>query len=108
MPSRNATVAEMLGIGASLLQVATMTRSMSAGDSPLAASALPPAATAMSATDSSGAHHRRLSMPPRRRIHSALVSIRVARSSLVTALSGWYPPSDRMRAPPAGAKDGVA
>ena len=40
MPSRCATTAEAFGIDASALQVATMTRSMSAGDRPLLASAL--------------------------------------------------------------------
>ncbi len=89
MPSRCATTAEALGIGASVLQVATMTRSMSPGDRPLPASALPPASTAMSATVSSGPAYRRLMMPTRLRIHSSLVSTWAARSSLVTTLPGW-------------------
>ncbi len=54
MPSRCATTAEVFGIATSALQVATMTRSMSAGDRPLPASALPLATNAMSATLSSG------------------------------------------------------
>ena len=66
-----------------------MTRSTSAAASPLAASALPPAATAMSTTVSSGPANRRLAMPTRLRIHSSLVSIRAARSSLVTTFAGW-------------------
>ena len=89
MPSLRATVAAVLGICTSGVQVATITRSMSAGDRPLAASALPPAATAMSATVSSGAAIRRLAMPTRLRIHSSLVSTVAASSSLVTTLAGW-------------------
>ncbi len=87
MPRRRATVADTLGIGASGVQVATITRSMSSGDRPLAASALPPAMTAMSARVSSSAI-RRLAMPTRLRIHSSLVSTVAARSSLVTTLAG--------------------
>ena len=89
MPSRCATTAEAFGIDASVLQVATMTRSMSPGDRPLAASALPPATTAMSVTLSSGPAYLRLTMPTRLRIHSSLVSTRAAISSLVTTLPGW-------------------
>ena len=89
MPSRCATTAETFGIDASVLQVATMTRSMSPGDRPLAASALPPAAQAMSATLSSGAAIRRLAMPTRDLIHSSLVSMVWASSSLVTDRAGW-------------------
>ena len=89
MPSRWAATAATFGIDASLLQVATMTRSMSPGDRPLPASALPPATTAMSVTVSSGPAYRRLMMPTRLRIHSSLVSTRAARSSLVTTLPGW-------------------
>ncbi len=88
MPSRDATIADVFGIETSVLQVATMTRSMSAGDRPLPASALPPATTAMSATVSSGPANRRLMMPTRLRIHSSLVSTRAERSSLVTTLAG--------------------
>src|SRR6266853_3354053 len=102
MPSRCATPAETFGIDASVLQVATMTRSISAADRPLPASALPAATTAMSGTLSSGPANRRLTMPTRLRIHSSLVSTRAARSSLVTTLPGWYPPNDRTRAPAAG------
>ena len=99
MPSLRATVAAVFGIGASGVQVATITRSMSAGDRPLAASALPPAATAMSATVSSGPAIRRLAMPTRLRIHSSVVSTVAASSSLVTTRVGWYPPNARIRAP---------
>ena len=88
MPSRCATTAEMFGIDASALQVATMTRSMSPGDRPPPASALAPASKAMSVTLSSAPANRRLTMPTRLRIHSSLVSTRVARSSLVTTLPG--------------------
>jgi hypothetical protein len=89
MPSRCATTADTFGIDASVLHVATMTRSMSPGDRPLAASALPPATNAMSVTVSSGPANLRLTMPTRLRIHSSLVSTRAARSSLVTTLPGW-------------------
>ena len=89
MPSLRATVAAVFGICASGVQVATITRSMSSGDRPLAASALPPAATAMSATVSSGPAIRRLAMPTRLRIHSSVVSTVAASSSLVTTLAGW-------------------
>ncbi len=88
MPRRLATAAAAFGIGASVLQVATMTRSMSDGLTPLPAIALPAAATAMSPTVSSGPAIRRLMMPTRLRIHSSLVSMTSARSSLVTTLSG--------------------
>ena len=89
MPSRLATVAATFGICTSGVQVATMTRSTSAGDSPLAAIALPPACTAMSATVSSGPAILRLAMPTRLRIHSSSVSTVCASSSLVTTLAGW-------------------
>ena len=79
-----------------------MTRSMSAGDRPLPASALPPATTAMSVTLSSGPAIRRLTMPTRLRIHSSVVSTWAARSSLVTTWPGWWPPKDKIRAPAAG------
>ena len=88
MPSRYATTADTFGINASVLQVATMTRSMSPGDRPLPASALAPASKAMSVTVSSGPANRRLTMPTRLRIHSSLVSTCAARSSLVTTLPG--------------------
>ena len=89
MPSLRATVAAVFGIGASGVQVATMIRSMSSEDRPLAARALPPALTAMSATVSSGPAIRRLAMPTRLRIHSSLVSTIVASSSLVRTRAGW-------------------
>src|SRR6478736_6779919 len=65
MPSRCATTAETFGIDASVLQVATMTRSMSPGDRPLPASALAPASKAMSVTVSSGPANRRLALADR-------------------------------------------
>ncbi len=102
MPSRAATVAETFGMSDSVLQVATMTRSMSDKGTPLPATALPAAATAMSATVSSGPAIRRLATPTRLRIHASSVSMTVARSSLVTTLPGWYPPNERIRAPAAG------
>src|SRR6266700_5179782 len=99
MPRRVATMAAVFGIMTSGVQVATVTRSMSAADRPLAASALPPAATAMSATLSSGLASRLLSMPTRLRIHSSLVSTVPARVSLVSTFGGWYPPNARIREP---------
>src|SRR5215467_9656228 len=81
------------------VQVATITRSMSAADRPLAASAFPPAATAMSVTVSSGPASRLLAMPTRLRIHSSLVSTVTASSSLVSTFAGWYPPNARIREP---------
>jgi hypothetical protein len=89
IPSRAATSPAALGIGVGIVQVATITRSMSVGASPLPASAFPPAATAMSGTVSSGLATRRLEIPTRLRIHSSLVSIRAARSALVTTFAGW-------------------
>ena len=99
MPSRVATWAAALGIWLGIVQVATSTRSMSDAPRPLAASALPPAVTAMSTLDSSGPATRRLAMPTRLRIHSSLVSICRARSSLVTTRAGWCSPRARIRAP---------
>src|SRR5262245_3893220 len=99
MPSRRATTAAVFGIITSGVHVATITRSMSSGDSPLPASALPAAATAMSATVSSGPAMRLLAIPTLLRIHSSLVSTVAASSSLVTILAGWYPPNARTRAP---------
>jgi hypothetical protein len=77
-----------LGIGASAVQVATITRSMSAAERPLAASALPPAAVAMSARLSSGPAMRLLTIPTRLRTQASVVSTVAARSSLVTTLAG--------------------
>ena len=88
MPSRWATCGPMPGMGARRLALATMTRSISSGASPLAASALPPAATAISTSVSSSDAHRRSAMPTRLWIHSSLVSITWARSSLVTRRRG--------------------
>src|SRR5258708_29664998 len=51
-------------------------------ESPLPASALPAAATAMSATVSSGPATRLLAIPTRLRIHSSVVSTDAASSSL--------------------------
>ena len=99
MPSRRATMAAVFGIITSGVQVATITRSMSAEERPLPASALPPAAAAMSATVSSGPAIRLLAIPTRLRIHSSLVSMAPASSSLVTTLAGWYPPNARTLAP---------
>jgi hypothetical protein len=101
MPSRAATVAATLGIALSAVEVATITRSMSAGARPLAASALAPAAAAISATVSSGPAILRLAIPTRLRIHSSLVSTVWARSWLLTTLAGWYPPKASIRVPAA-------
>ena len=89
MPSLVATVAATLGMDVSAVQVATITRSMSAADRPLAASALPPAALAMSARLSSGPAIRLLAIPTRLRIHSSVVSTVAASSSLVSTRAGW-------------------
>src|SRR6476660_5890739 len=78
----------MPGIGLRKLALATMTRSMSPVAMPLAAMALPPAATAISTRGSSSLAQRRSAMPTRVWIHSSLVSITWARSAFVTRLRG--------------------
>jgi len=88
MPSLAATRVATFGQRSTEEQVATTTRSMSAAVSPDAASALPAAAVAMSATDSVSAT-RRSAMPTRLRIHSSLVSTTRASSSLVSTRAGW-------------------
>jgi hypothetical protein len=88
MPSWWATCGAMPGIAVGGLVVASSTRSMSVASRPLAASALPPAATDISASVSSGSAHRRSAMPTRPWIHSSLVSIVWASSSLVTRRRG--------------------
>jgi hypothetical protein len=65
-----------------------VTRSMSAALSPEPASAFSAAYVAMSATVSAPAM-RRSAMPTRSLIHASLVSIVLARSSLVTMREGW-------------------
>lgn len=72
-----------------MVQVATTTAPMSDGASPASATALAPASTAMSVSFSSGLATRRLAMPTRSRIHSSEVSMRCARSWLLTTVSGW-------------------
>jgi hypothetical protein len=99
MPSLVATVAATFGMAVSAVQVATTTRSMSAAGRPLAASAFPPAAVAMSARLSSGPAIRLLAIPTRLRIHSSVVSTVAASSSLVTTRAGWWPPKARIRVP---------
>ena len=88
MPSRAATRVATFGQRSIEEQVATTTRSMSAAVSPEPASAFSAAEVAMSATVSASAI-RRSAMPTRSRIHSSLVSIVLARSSLVTTREGW-------------------
>jgi hypothetical protein len=88
MPSRPATWAAMLGQRSIAVNVATVTRSMSAGCRPAAASAFPAAAVARSVTDSVRAMWR-VAMPVRRRIQVSSVSTSLARSSLVSTSSGW-------------------
>ncbi len=61
---------------------------MSPASRPLAAKALPPAATLISTSVSSSAAHRRSAIPTRDWIHSSLVSIISASSSLVTRRRG--------------------
>lgn len=76
------------GDGIVRVALVTITRSTASADSPLAASALPPAAMAISTSVSSGAAQRRSAMPTRVRIHSSVVSIVWDSSSLVTRRRG--------------------
>ncbi len=64
-----------------------------------AALELPPAAVAISTRVSSSSAQRRSAMPTRLWIHSSLVSMTWASSSLVTRRRGRYPPRPRIRAP---------
>lgn len=89
MPSRAATLADMLGERCSAVEVATRTRSMSEACIPAAASALAAACAAISSTGSSGPPTCRVLMPTRLVIHSSLVSTMPARSWLVSTLAGW-------------------
>lgn len=88
MPRRAATRADMLGDRSMAVDVATRTRSMSAGCSPAEARALAAACAASSSTGSSGPPTCRVLMPTRLVIHSSLVSTMAARSSLVRTLAG--------------------
>ncbi len=88
-PSRAATRAAVLGLRPCAVQVATSTRSISAGARPLLASALAAASAAIMSTLSSGPMMWRVRMPTLLRIHSSLVSTILARSSLVSTLVGW-------------------
>jgi hypothetical protein len=78
----------MPGIGTRRLALATTARSISSGERPLAAIALPPAATAISTRVSSSSAQRRSAMPTRLWIHSSLVSIVCASSWFVTRRRG--------------------
>ena len=90
MPKRDANCGAAAGTGVGMVQVATMTRSTSAAETPEFASALLAAATPMSTTVSSGSAKRRDSMPTRERIQASSVSTpRAIRSKLVTTLAGW-------------------
>ena len=88
MPNAAATCVLACGIGASSVQVATITVSTWSGVMPASAMALAAAAAPMLATVSSGAANRRSAMPTRLWIHWSLVSMTWARSSLVTTRSG--------------------
>ena len=79
-----------------------MTVSTSLGAIPASFTARDPASTAMSTSDVPSSAMRRLWMPTRSRIHWSSVSMRWARSSLVTTLSGCALPSPVSRAPGAG------
>ena len=99
MPIRSAVCAAAFGMKLGIVQVATITVSISFGASPASFTARAPASLAMSTSDVPGSAMRRLWMPTRSRIHWSLVSMRWARSSLVTTLSGWTLPRPMMRAP---------
>ncbi|OLT01928.1 hypothetical protein BJF90_29915 [Pseudonocardia sp. CNS-004] len=98
MPIRSAVCAAAFGMGVGMVQVATITVSMSVGAIPASFTARDPASVAMSTSSVPSSAMRRLSMPTRSRIHWSLVSIRWARSSLVTTFSGWLLPSPSSRA----------
>ncbi len=85
---RWATCGPMPGMGWRRLALARTTRSISSGARPLAAMALPPAAVAISTRVSSSSAQRRSAMPTRLWIHSSLVSMTWASSSLVTRRLG--------------------
>src|SRR4051794_31202582 len=95
---RNATSAAAPGTDRRLVQVLTTTRSTLLGSTPAVASALPVAATAMSAMDSSSAKCR-VAIPDRVRIHSSVDSIGPETSSLPTTRVGRYVPSPAIRDP---------
>ena len=82
-----------------IVQVATITVSISLGASPASFTARAPASEAMSTSDVPSSAMRRLWMPTRSRIHWSLVSMRSDRSSLVTTLSGCALPRPVSRAP---------
>ena len=89
MPSRAASCGAAAGTGSGMVQVATRTKSTSPAATPLVASALLAAASAMSTTVSSGSAQCRSAMPTRFLIHSSSVSTpRAIRSVLVTTLVG--------------------
>ncbi len=102
MPMISAVCAAALGIVLGIVQVATMTASISAGDTPESLTAREPASAAMSTSRASSGAIRRLWMPTRSRIHWSLVSMRWASSSLVTIRSGWWLPRPSRRAPGTG------
>ena len=86
MPSRWATSAATFGIETSVLQVATMTRSIVGGGQAAAGERLAAGDDRHVGHGLLGPAYRRLMMPTRLRIHSSLVSTRAARSSFVTTL----------------------
>src|SRR6266567_193853 len=77
--------------------VATTMRSSSDAEIPAAASACREAASARSLVSSPAAAIRRSQMPVLDRTHSSLVSIRRARSALVSTCAGRYDPVPAMR-----------
>ncbi len=99
MPIRSAVCAAAFGMKLGIVQVATMTVSISVGASPASFTARAPASLAMSTSDVSDSAMRRLWIPTRSRIHWSLVSMCWARSSLVTTLSGCALPRPVRRAP---------
>ena len=102
MPIRSAVCAAALGMPFGIVQVATITVSISLGARPESFTAREPASAAMSTSSVPSSAMRRLWMPTRSRIHWSLVSIRWARSSLVTTFSGCVLPIPRSRAPATG------
>ncbi len=89
MPRRLASCGAAAGTGVGIVHDATITRSMSVAATPAAASALLPAASAMSTTVSSGSAQRRSEIPTRLLIQSSSVSTpRAIRSWLVITFDG--------------------
>ena len=85
-----------VGMRWSAVSVPTTIRSMSAGPTPASSMARSAAARARSELFSSSATKRRSRMPVRWVIHSSLVSMMRAKSSLLITRSGTYEPVPAM------------